>query len=121
IVPENVTLEAQPSWRLGAGLPRFCKVRGKIAKRIRVEMRLPADWNGRFMMAGCGGFCGELLPDKSGHSNTINEALKRGYAAISHDSGHQAKSWQTEWAYQDQEALEIWSHKVLPLVSEVGN
>lgn len=71
------------------------------------------------MMAGCGGFCGALIPDKPGHSNAINEALKRGYAAISHDSGHQAKSWETDWA-QDREALELWAHKSLPVVTELG-
>lgn len=71
------------------------------------------------MMAGCGGFCGALIPDKPGHSNAINEALKRGYAAISHDSGHQAKSWETHWA-QDREALELWAHKSLPVVTELG-
>jgi feruloyl esterase len=39
-------------------------------------------------MAGCGGYYGSLLPDKPGYSNTINEALKQGFAAISHDGGH---------------------------------
>lgn len=119
--PNNVTFEETPSWQDTKELPRYCKVKGLIDKRIRFEMRLPKDWNGRFMMAGCGGFCGGLLPDKPGYSNTINEALKRGYAAISHDSGHQAKSWETEWAYQDPEAFELWAHKVLPVVSKVGN
>lgn len=71
------------------------------------------------MMAGCGGFCGSLLPDKLGHSNAINEALKRGYAAISHDGGHQAKSWETHWAV-DQDALELWAHKILPVVAGAG-
>jgi feruloyl esterase len=46
--------------------------------------------------------------------------LKRGYAAISHDSGHQAKSWETHWA-RDREALDLWAHKVLPVVAGVGN
>ena len=71
------------------------------------------------LMAGCGGFCGELRPDKPGQSNAINEALKRGYAGISHDSGHQAKSWETQWA-SDRVALELWAHKVLPRVAGVG-
>jgi feruloyl esterase len=82
-------------------------------------MRLPERWNGRFLMAGCGGFCGALLPDKPGRSNSINEALKRGYAAISHDGGHQAPSWETSWA-TDNEALELWAHKILPVVAGVG-
>ncbi|MGI9229947.1 MAG: tannase/feruloyl esterase family alpha/beta hydrolase [Gammaproteobacteria bacterium] len=119
-VPSRVTLEASPSWQQFETLPRYCRVRGTIAERIQFEMRLPEEWNGRFMMAGCGGYCGTLLPDKPGHSNSINEALKRGYAAISHDSGHQADSWEVDWAYDDTEALELWAHKVLPLVAGVG-
>lgn len=117
--PEGVVFNAAPTWVEGGDLPRYCRVTGTINERTNFEMRLPEKWSGRFMMAGCGGFCGALLPDKPGHSNGINEALKRGYAAISHDSGHQAKSWETHWA-QDREALELWAYKSLPVVTEVG-
>jgi feruloyl esterase len=119
-VPGSVSLSEPTAWIESADLPRYCRVRGTIAQRIQFEMRLPEEWNGRFLMAGCGGFCGQLRPDKPGHSNAINEALRRGYAAISHDSGHQAKSWETQWA-KDPEALQLWAHRVLPVVSGVGN
>lgn len=118
--PRSVQLESKPGWQSTESLPRYCRVRGTIANRIKFELRLPEQWNGRFLMAGCGGFCGTLLPDKPGYSNSINEALKRGYAAISHDGGHQAQSWETHWAYDDPQALELWAHKVLPTVSEAG-
>jgi len=117
--PEGVVFSTPPAWVETESLPKYCRARGTIAGRVQFEMRLPEQWNGRFMMAGCGGFCGELLPDKPGHSNSINEALKRGYAAISQDSGHQAASWETDWA-ADSEALELWAHKVLPVVAGVG-
>ncbi len=117
--PAGVVFAAGPDWIEAAELPRYCRVRGTIQGRVQFEMRLPAQWNGRFLMAGCGGFCGALIPDKPGHSNAINEALKRGYAAISHDGGHQAKSWETHWA-SDAEALELWAHKVLPVVTRAG-
>jgi len=127
-LPSNVTLDTPATWVVSADLPRYCRARGAIEvtdssktfAEIQFEMRLPEQWNGRFMMAGCGGFCGSLLPDKPGHSNSINEALKRGYAAISHDSGHQALIWQTQWAIENPLALELWAHKVLPTVAEVG-
>jgi feruloyl esterase len=104
VAPTGVVFSAGPGWIEAEQLPRYCRVRGTIQERIHFEMRLPAQWNGRFLMAGCGGFCGALMPDKPGHSNAINEALKRGYAAISHDSGHQAKS----------------AHKALPVVTTAG-
>ena len=121
-VPSNISLEYRPRPIAASGLqPAYCQVRGQIDGRTRFEMRLPEKWNARFMMAGCGGFCGSLLPDKSGHSNSINPALRRGYAAISHDGGHQAESWDTRWAYSDPEAFELWAHKVLPVVSDTGH
>jgi pimeloyl-ACP methyl ester carboxylesterase len=118
--PEGVVFGTRPEWVEAVPLPKFCRARGTINGRVQFEMRLPEKWNGRFMMAGCGGFCGELLPDKPGYSNSINEALKRGYAAISHDGGHQARSWETDWA-TDGEALELWAHKILPVVANVGS
>ncbi len=117
--PEGVVFSTPPTWVEVESLPKYCRANGIIHGRVQFEMRLPEQWSGRFMMAGCGGFCGSLLPDKIGHSNSINEALKRGYAGISHDGGHQAKSWETHWA-SDREALELWSHKVLPVVAGVG-
>lgn len=117
--PPGVVFSAPPAWVESGTLPKYCRVRGTAAGHVQFEMRLPERWNGRFMMAGCGGFCGELLPDKPGHSNAINEALKRGYAAIAQDGGHQAKSWETGWA-SDPEVLELWAHKVLPVVARAG-
>lgn len=119
LAPTDVTLLAAPRWVDRGSLPAHCEVRGIKAKKVEFLMRLPTPWNGRFMMAGCGGFCGELLPDKPGFSNSINEAVKRGYAAIAHDGGHKAASWDTEWA-ADAEALDIWAHRILPLMVETG-
>jgi feruloyl esterase len=118
--PRDVEFARPPAWQPAAELPRYCQVQGTIAGRIQFEYRMPEQWNGRFMMAGCGGFCGAVLADKPGHSNTINIALQRGYAAISHDGGHQAANADTSWAFDDPEALEIWAHKVLPLVVAAG-
>jgi feruloyl esterase len=117
--PAGVDFDIPPRWVDAEGLPRYCRVSGTIDSRVKFEMRLPEKWSGRFLMAGCGGFCGSLLPDKPGHSNAINEALKRGYAGISHDSGHQGQSWETHWA-DDREALELWAYKILPVVAGVG-
>ena len=102
-------------------LPAFCAVTGRIEGRVGFETRLPLEgWNGKLLVAGCGGFCGSLLPDKPGHSNAINEALRRGYAATAHDGGHQAPSWDTAWAHGDPRALALWAHEVLPVVTETS-
>ncbi len=103
-------------------LPAFCQVDGIIADRISFALRLPAkDWNGKFVVAGCGGFCGSLLPDKPGYSNSINEALKLGYAAITTDGGHRAESWNTDWAMEDPVALDLFAGAWMPLAVTTGN
>ncbi len=103
------------------GLPVFCQVDGMIADRISFALRLPAmDWNGKFVVAGCGGFCGSLLPDKPGYSNSINEALKLGYAAITTDGGHRAESWDTDWAIDDPVALDLFAGAWMPLAVTAG-
>ena len=117
--PADVKLIGSPRWVDKGSLPAHCEVRGIKAHKVEFLVRLPTPWNGRFMMAGCGGFCGELLADRPGYSNSINEAVKRGYAAIAHDGGHKAASWDTDWA-ADPEALEIWAHRILPLMVDVG-
>src|SRR5664279_2594390 len=39
--------------------PAHCRVFGQILPQVAFELRMPADWNGRFMMIGNGGFAGE--------------------------------------------------------------
>ena len=103
-------------------LPPFCQVEGTIADRIGFVVRLPAtDWNGKLVVAGCGGFCGSLLPDKPGFSNSINEALKLGYAAITTDGGHRAESWDTDWAIADALALDLFAGAWMPLAVSTAN
>jgi pimeloyl-ACP methyl ester carboxylesterase len=102
-------------------LPAFCQMEGRIAERVEFILRLPArDWNGKFAVAGCGGFCGSLRPDKPGHSNSMNESLKLGYAAIQTDGGHQAESWDTDWAIGDDRALALYAGAWMPLAVATG-
>lgn len=105
----------------GDGLPAYCRVRGVIEPRIGFEARLPvADWNGRYYQAGCGGFCGSVLPDKPGFSNTINEALKLGYAAITTDGGHSGDLGDASWAAGDAVAVEVYAHRGIALTHAFG-
>lgn len=102
-------------------LPAFCKVSGTIDPNIGFEARLPlVDWNGKYYQSGCGGYCGRVLPDKPGFSNTINEALKRGYATITMDGGHSAGIGDPSWAKGNPEAVEVYGHRVIPLTHAAG-
>ena len=77
------------------GFPEYYQVTGTLFPEIKFELRLPPrrDWNIKFYMAGCGGFCGNndtSFPDGQ-FTNNLNWGLLRGYAAATTDSGH--SSW----------------------------
>jgi feruloyl esterase len=104
-----------------ADLPGFCAIRGVIEPGIGFEARFPVeDWNGKYYQSGCGGYCGALLPDKKGFSNSINEALKQGYAAITTDGGHESWIGDASWARNNPVAVEVYAHKLIPLTYTAG-
>lgn len=66
-------------------LPPYCRVRGTTQQSIGFEMQLPVGtWNGKFLQAGCGGFCGRTMPWY------CRDAISRGYACIVTDMGHRS-------------------------------
>lgn len=72
-----------------ANLPPFCRVAGIIAptpqSEIRFEVWLPlAKWNGRLAGVGNGGWAGTISYP------ALAEQLRRGYAAASTNTGHEA-------------------------------
>ena len=104
-------------------LPAYCQLSGTIAPSIGFEARLPLEtWNGKYLQAGCGGFCGTVVPDKPGYSNSINYALRRGYAAITTDAGHQSlHTGQSEWAFDNRDAEILYALSAIPLTFEAGH
>ena len=81
-------------------LPNHCVVTGKMNDRvgpidgrpyaIKFEMRLPTNWNGRFLYQANGGIDGSVVPaygvDLGG--GPVSTGLIRGFAVISSDAGH---------------------------------
>lgn len=107
---------------LEANLPIFCKITGEIKPNIGFEARFPTQWNGKFFQTGCGGFCGLVEPDRSTQSNAINHALKKGYATITTNGGHQGKHLgDAAWAKNNLEAEEVYAHKLIPLTHRSGH
>ncbi len=84
-----------------APLPAHCLVEGYFAERpgrvgghyrIGFRMRLPDEWNGRFLFQGGGGSNG-VVGDATGLNGPGNiSALERHYAVVAQDSGHDNNS-----------------------------
>lgn len=80
-----------------------CLVRGHIAERtgidgntyrIRFELRLPDEWNGRFVHQFNGGNDGAVVPAMGNLMNgdPADSALARNYAVVSSDAGHDGEA-----------------------------
>lgn len=77
-----------------------CIVEGEIAARtgadgkhygIKFQLRLPENWNNKFLFQGGGGLDGFVAPALRAipvRSSTATPALMRGYAVMTMDSGH---------------------------------
>lgn len=56
---------------------------------LQFEMRLPADWNGRFLHQGNGGLDGVVQPAIGATGGgPLTHALQQGFAVLSSDAGH---------------------------------
>src|SRR3712207_112901 len=69
---ENTNLLSSTEVPATSDLPGYCRVLGFVRPAINFEVRLPLQsWNGKFYMAGCGGFCGTLDADRPGFTNAM--------------------------------------------------
>ncbi|MBP1847676.1 feruloyl esterase [Rhizobium petrolearium] len=82
--------------------PSYCLVNGSFEHRtgadgkpyaIGFSIALPDDWSGRFLVQGGGGLNGVVKPPIGDVAAGANTALARGFAVISHDSGHRGEVW----------------------------
>ena len=86
---DNTNLLSAAEVPAAGDLPAYCRVLGYVRPAINFEIKLPLrEWNGKFYMVGCGGFCGTLNSEARGFSNAMNFGLRRNYAVSASDSGH---------------------------------
>lgn len=99
-----------------ADLPAHCKVEGTINRRtgaggvtygIGFELRLPFDWNGRYLLQGGGGLNGSVRPALGPVAAGNSNALARGFAVASHDSGHQGAVFDQSFHADQRAALDF--------------
>lgn len=85
----------------GVAVGEHCLVRGRANERtspvdgqtyaIGFEMRLPADWSGRFLYQANGGLDGNVTPAVGSFTGgQLRNGLQMGFAVLSSDAGHSA-------------------------------
>jgi Tannase and feruloyl esterase len=100
-------------------LPAFCRVAGQIRptpdSKIRFEVWLPVKgWNGHMIGVGNGGFAGTF------YYQQMAPYLKRGFAAVGSDAGHQAEGTDSTWAYGHPEKVKDFGWRAIHLTAERG-
>ncbi|WP_162256498.1 tannase/feruloyl esterase family alpha/beta hydrolase [Sphingomonas sp. Root710] len=99
------------------GKPAYCEAEGMVAPQVGILMWLPAQsWNGKFLMAGCGGYCGMFT-----FMAMCQEPLKRGYACITTDMGHKGQELGgLEWAYNNPQAVTDFAYRATHVTALAG-
>jgi hypothetical protein len=102
------------------GLPEYCRVLGYVRPAINFEIHLPTSgWNGKFLMFGCGGFCGSL--DTPGQTGSMLSGLRRGYAVSTTDAGHWGASpTDGRWAMDNPVARADWAWRATTATARVS-
>lgn len=108
-------LQAAPVAAQGT-VPEYCRVQGYVRSNVRFELRLPAaNWNGKLIMEGCGGFCGSL-----DYAQRCDERLGRGYACITTDMGHTSTVFDGKWAFNNREAEIDFGYRATHVTAVAG-
>jgi feruloyl esterase len=97
-------------------LPGHCRVEGTIDPHRGVDgkdyaigfaLALPDQWNGRFLLQGGGGLNGAVAPPVGPVAAGDRPALARGFAVISHDSGHKGAVFDAAFMTDQRAALDF--------------
>lgn len=109
-------------------MPGYCRVEGTINRRVGTgdkeygigfALALPANWNGRFLYQGGGGFNGAVRNPYGNVASGGNPALARGFAVISSDSGHKGATFDVSFMADQQAAIDF-AFASVPRVSQIG-
>jgi feruloyl esterase len=97
-------------------LPAHCKLEGAIDPHtgadgkdyaIGFALALPDAWNGRFLLQGGGGLNGSVGAPTGPVAAGERPALARGFAVISHDSGHKGAVFDAAFMTDQRAALDF--------------
>ena len=114
--PSDVPLPPGVAGAAYKDLPDFCRVQVTMTPTkdsdIRVEIWLPATgWNGKLVGIGNGVWAGQLSYSQ------MADPVKRGFAAVTTDTGHEGSGLTAEWAVGHPEKLVDFGHRAVHLMT----
>ena len=122
--------EERPNGRYSDEVRPYCKLLGTIAPvdstapPIQFEVNLPADWNGRALQFGGGGYNGTLITGLSRAPDSPRGTLTplaQGYATFGTDAGHQVDDRHEIFAFAlNDEALVNFTYASYKKVRDVA-
>lgn len=107
-------------------MPAHCLVTGEIYPRIGVdgvrysmgfELRLPLDWNGRFVFQGGGGVDGTIRAAVGELRTGVTPALSQGASVVTSDMGHKGVNTGDASFGLDPQARIDWGYNALDKVT----
>ncbi|MBC2665318.1 tannase/feruloyl esterase family alpha/beta hydrolase [Novosphingobium flavum] len=114
ILPEHCQITARIDQRTGAGGEPY---------HIGMELRIPAQWNGRLFYQGGGGMDGMIVPALGKpitNGATAPLALVQGFAVVSTDSGHQGRNFDDTGFAADQQAKLDYGYAAIGKVTQAA-
>jgi feruloyl esterase len=96
--------------------PAHCRVAGQVIPQVGFEVRLPPEWNGRFVMIGNGGYAGEALDSPQRYGR----ALRRGFAVAATDTGHSGATEPNATFAADRQKLLDYAFRSLHVTAEAA-
>jgi feruloyl esterase len=96
--------------------PAYCQVQGYVAPQVQFELRLPiSNWNGKFLEVGSGGWGGAVS-----FLFLCDGPLRKGYACIASDMGHEAPMGHALWAANNLQAQVDFGYRATHVAALAG-
>lgn len=93
-----------------------CAVDAYVNPTINIGLLLPAsDWNGKFVVRGCGGSCGSVWLDPA-----CGKHLRDGYACLHTDMGHRSDQIDNNWVAGNLQGLVDFGYRATHVATVAG-
>ena len=112
--------DAASRWvEAAGGAPAYCEITATLTpvegSTIGVVYRLPAEWNGKLLGLGGGGWAGNVT------IQAASDGLSKGYATLQTDGGNAGTDvWANSWVAERAASAEDFSHRAVHEMTVAG-